>query len=84
MAKDITAMRGDQQRTTANSYLGHRVTVDAGNGQTAIGDVSAVDNSGTEPMLVVNGGTYSLSAVLRVEPGAITSSNQQPASSGTN
>src|SRR5437763_16818854 len=33
MADQLTQMRGDQQKTVANSYLGHRVTVDAGNDQ---------------------------------------------------
>eukprot|EP01034_Spumella_vulgaris_P016367 gene16367-20909_t len=35
MATDMAAMRADQQRTAANSYLGHRVTVDAGKGTIA-------------------------------------------------
>jgi len=72
MARDMTALRGDQQRTAANSYLGHRVTVDLGKGATEFGDVTAIDTAGPEPKIVVNGNAYSLSAVLRVEPGLIT------------
>jgi flagellar basal-body rod modification protein FlgD len=72
MANELTQLRTDQQRVAANSYLGHRVTVDLGDSRTAVGDVAAVDNSGTTPRLVVNGQTYSLSAVLRVEPGTIS------------
>jgi flagellar basal-body rod modification protein FlgD len=72
MAKDISALRADQLQVTANSYLGHRVTVDAGNGTTAYGDVTAIDNSGDAPQLIVNGTAYSLSAVLRVEPSGVS------------
>lgn len=79
MLRDMSIMRADQQRTAANSYLGHRVTVDAGEGQTATGDVSAIDASGSEPKLIVDGKPYSLSAVLRVEPG-ITNANLTPQS----
>lgn len=72
MANELTWVRADQQRVAANSYLGHRVTVDLGDGQTAFGEVSAVDNTGSSPRLVVNGETYSLYSVLRVEPGVVS------------
>ncbi len=72
LAKDMAALRADQLRVTANSYLGHRVTVDVGEGKTASGDVTAVDSSGTEPRLVVGGKSFSLSSVLRVEPVLVT------------
>jgi flagellar basal-body rod modification protein FlgD len=72
LVRDMTALRADQQRATANSYLGQRVTFDTGDGKTASGDVTAVDVSGTEPKLVVGDKTFSLSAVLRVEPGRAT------------
>jgi flagellar basal-body rod modification protein FlgD len=82
MAKDMSAMRADQQRATAASYLGHRVTVDAGNGQTVTDDVSAIDTSGTDPQLVVAGKSYSLSSVLRVEPSLISAPAPQPVNTG--
>jgi flagellar basal-body rod modification protein FlgD len=72
MTTDMAALRADQQQVVANSYLGHRVTVDAGKGTTAVGDVSAVDTRGTDPQIVINGVLYPLSAVLLVEPGAVT------------
>jgi flagellar basal-body rod modification protein FlgD len=72
LSRDMSAMRQDQQRAAANSYLGHRVTVDAGEGETATGDVTAIDASGDAPKLIVDGKSYSLSAVLRVEPGLTT------------
>ena len=72
MATDMAALRGDQQRTAANSYLGHRVTVDAGRGQTTVGEVSGVDERGTTPQLVINGKLFPLSAVLLVERSSVT------------
>lgn len=72
MAKELTEIRSEQQRSTASSYLGHRVTVDAGKAGTLTGDVTAIDVSGTEPRLVVGDKTFSLSAVLRVEPSVVT------------
>lgn len=82
MATDMAALRADQQKTVANSYLGHRVTVDAGKGVTDSGDVSAIDSQGTEPMIMVNGTLYPLSAVLLVEPGTVTAPVSQPENSG--
>lgn len=79
MTREMTAMRSDQQRTVANSYLGHRVTIDAGKGATTTGDVTAVDVSGAEPKLIVGGNSYSLSAVLRVEPSLVTAPVPEPA-----
>ena len=72
MATELTQLRSDQQRVVANSYLGHHVTLDLGQGNMTAGDVTAIDNSGDTPRLVVNGETYSLSAVLRVEPAVIS------------
>lgn len=74
MATELAQMRADQQRVVANSYLGHRVTIDVGDDETITGDVTAVDNSGAAPRIVVNGEPYSLSAVLRVEPSAFSAS----------
>jgi flagellar basal-body rod modification protein FlgD len=71
ISRDMSAMRADQQRTAANSYLGQHVTLDAGNGAVTTGAVSAVDVSGSEPKLIVGSETYSLSAVLRVESGLV-------------
>ena len=57
MAKDLASMRSDQTLLTANSYLGRNVT--------------AVDASGTAPQVIINGLSFGLSAVLRVELGAV-------------
>jgi flagellar basal-body rod modification protein FlgD len=81
LAKDMNLLRADQLRVTANSYLGHRVTVDTGDGTTT-GDVSAVDMTGKEPRLVVGEKSYPLSAVLRVEPSLVSAPAPQPAPTG--
>lgn len=81
MTTDMAALRADQQQVVANSYLGHRVTVDAGKGATATGDVTAVDTRGTDPQIVINGVLYPLSAVLLVEPGAVTAPAPTPVTS---
>lgn len=82
MARDMTAMRTDQQRAVANSYLGHRVTVDAGQGNRVSGDVTAVDVSGAEPRIIVGGTPFSLTAVLRVEPGLVSAPSVTPENPG--
>lgn len=82
MSRDLTALRADQQRVTANSYLGHRVTFETGETETFTGDVEAVDVSGTEPRLVVGDRSFPLNAVLRVEPGILTNPASQPAPAG--
>lgn len=71
MNTEMQVLRGYQQLATANSYLGHRVTVEAGDGSIVSGDVGAVDTSGGSPKIIVNGQPFSLSAVLRVEPGRV-------------
>ncbi|MDP3068746.1 MAG: flagellar hook capping FlgD N-terminal domain-containing protein [Opitutaceae bacterium] len=79
MAKELVSLRVDQQRTAANSYLGHQVTVDAGKGATITGAVTAVDASGAEPRLVVGDKSFALSAVLMVEPRVISAPAPAPA-----
>ena len=82
MANDMAGLRSDQQRTAANSYLGHRVTVDTGKGQIDTGDVTGVDARGTTPQLVINGKFYPLSSVLLVERGNVTAPAPQPVPAG--
>ena len=85
LVQQITQLTASQNLATANSYLGRQVTVDAGHGATVAGVVSAVDASGSAPQLILNGQAYPLSAVLRVEPGAIAPTNPtaQSATSGS-
>ncbi|MEO6875336.1 MAG: flagellar hook capping FlgD N-terminal domain-containing protein [Opitutaceae bacterium] len=71
LTQQMTQLRATQDLTTANSYIGRKATVDAGDGTTTAGNVTAVDASGASPMLIVNGSSYALSAVLRLEPGVV-------------
>ena len=71
MSKDISLLRANQDFVTAGSYLGRSVSVDLGDGTTTTGNVTAIDIGGGAPELVIAGKNYSLSAVLRVEPGAV-------------
>jgi flagellar basal-body rod modification protein FlgD len=72
MAKDMAALRADQLAVTANSYLGKRVTVLGDDGQNVAGIVTAIDNTGDAPRLIIGESAYSLSAVLRVERSVVT------------
>jgi flagellar basal-body rod modification protein FlgD len=78
MAKDLASLRSDQQRVTANSYLGHRVTFETGETETFTGYVDAVDASGTEPRLVSGDRSFPLNAVLKVEPRILNNPAPQP------
>lgn len=81
LARDLGLLRAEQERTTATSYLGHRVTVDV-DGESITGEVTAIDVSSSSPKLVVNGEGYPISAVLRVEPGLVSAPAPQPANTG--
>ncbi|MDB6093983.1 MAG: flagellar basal body rod modification protein [Verrucomicrobia bacterium] len=71
LTQQMTQLRANQDLATANSYIGRQVTVNAGDGTTVIGNVTAVDASGSSPQVIVNGSPYALSAVLRLEPGVV-------------
>lgn len=79
MNRQLAELRSEQQRVTANSYLGLRVTVDAGAGETLTGTVSRVTIEGGEPHLIVNDRSFSLAAVLMAER-AVTSPSVPPPS----
>ena len=81
LARDMNLLRADQLKVTANSYLGHRVTVETEKGTTT-GDVTAVDLSSGEPRLAVGDKTFPRSAVLRVEPSIVTAPAPQPVVTG--
>lgn len=82
MTSELARLRQDQQRAVANSYLGHRVTVELADGKTVMGQVSAIENSSSGPQLVVNGEKHPLSAVLRVEPGLVSAPANAPFTHG--
>ncbi len=83
LVQQMTQLSAQQNLANANSYLGRQVTVDAGNGQTAVGQVSAVDSSGSTPQVVINGKSYPVTSVLRVEPAPTSSNITIPPSSTT-
>ncbi len=74
--------RKDQQMQTSTAYLGRNVTVkyldELGKNSLLTGVVSAVDNSGASPELVINGRNFPLSAVKKIE----TSSAATPGPAG--
>jgi len=79
LVQQMTQLSAAQSLATANSYIGRQVTVTTGgSGQTAVGNVTAVDTSGSAPQIVINGQSYPLTAVVNVAPG--TASTSTPAS----
>ena len=75
--------RKDQQMMTSTAYLGRNVTVEDGLGHQITGVVTAVDNSGTVPALVINGTNYPLKSVKRVEPSGTTTNSTGTPPTGT-
>ena len=69
MSKDFTAMRADMAKSTANSFIGSTVTVQGTDASVAAvtGQVTGVDNTGTEPLLIVGDKTYTVSQVQKVQ-----------------
>jgi flagellar basal-body rod modification protein FlgD len=66
--QQMTQLSQSQQMMTGNSYLGLNVTVqDPASGQKTTGVVSAIDNSGATPALVINGTSYPLSQVKNIQ-----------------
>ena len=69
LTQQMTQLRATQDLTTANSYIGRLVTVDDGKNPQVTGNVTAVDASGSSPQLIINGQSYALSSVVRLEAG---------------
>jgi len=66
--QQMTQLNQQQQMMTGTGYLGRNVTVQTPAGQQVTGLVTALDNSGTDPALVINGVSYPLTYVKRIEP----------------
>lgn len=73
LTQQMTQMRADQDLATAASYIGKQVTVQNTDGTTTTGTVTAVDNSGSAPQIVMNSKNYDLSKVIKIEPVATSS-----------
>ncbi len=73
LVQQMTQLSAQQNLANANSFLGRQVTVDAGHGQTEVGQVTAVDASGDTPHVIINGKSYDVASVLRVESAPLSS-----------
>jgi len=86
LVQQMTQLNAALSHSSANSYLGTHVTIDTGNGQTTTGDVTAVDATGATPQIVVNGISYGVGIVLRIELPPISSNTTtvpSPATGGS-
>jgi flagellar basal-body rod modification protein FlgD len=72
LGRQFAELRADQQRASANSYLGLRVTVDGGGGEIVSGFVSAVATEAGEPRLVVGDRQFALGAVRLTDRTGVT------------
>jgi flagellar basal-body rod modification protein FlgD len=66
--QQMTQLNQQQQMMTGTGYLGRNVTVQNPQGQQLTGLVTALDNSGTEPAIVINGISFPMTYVKRIEP----------------
>jgi flagellar basal-body rod modification protein FlgD len=80
LVQQMTQLNAAMTRASANSYVGTLVTVDAGQGQTVVGQVTAVDSSGDTPQVIINGQPYDVSQVLRVELPPVSATTTTPPS----
>ena len=84
LVQQMTQLRANQDIVTANTYIGRRVTIEAGEDELVTGEVTGVDLSDGEPRLIVGDYTYPVSSVLLVEPGAATATtNPAPQNTST-
>lgn len=68
LVSQIGLMRSSTNLASASALIGQTVTVQGSGDSTVTGPVEAVDTTGSEPLLVIGGNSYSLSALKRVEP----------------
>jgi flagellar hook assembly protein FlgD len=83
LVQQMTQLSAQQNLANANSYLGRQVTVDIGHGDTAVGQVTAVDARGTTPQVIINGKAYDVASVIRVETAPLSSNPTTTPSSPT-
>lgn len=67
LVKEMGLLRSDQQNLSASGMLGRTVTVGGEDGSPVSGQVTAIENTSSGPVLVIGGEKYPLSAVQRVE-----------------
>ncbi len=73
MSRDMADLRAQQQLVTANSYLGHSVSVSV-NGEIISGEVAGVEIKDGTPRLVIGESTYPVSSVVLVKPAPVGTS----------
>lgn len=67
LVREMGLLRADQQNLSAGGMLGRTVTVVGDDGSPISGQVDAIENSSSGPVLVIGDDKYPLSAVQRVE-----------------
>jgi len=74
--QQMTQLNQQQQMMAGAGFIGRNATVEDTSGNLVTGLVTALDNSGSAPAVVVNGVSYPLTAIKRVEaaPAATTPS----------
>jgi flagellar basal-body rod modification protein FlgD len=81
--QQMSDLTKSQQMLTGNSYLGLTVTVqDPANGNNTTGVVTAIDNTGATPAVVINGTSYPVSEIKNIQPTS-TPAATTPSSTGT-
>jgi flagellar basal-body rod modification protein FlgD len=68
MTKQMGLMRSSADLSSASSLIGLKVTVNNKTDGNVTGVVTAVDTTTTDPQLIINGKSYGLSDMKRVEP----------------
>jgi flagellar basal-body rod modification protein FlgD len=82
--QETNTMNQQVERLTAASYIGSTVTVNPGNTAPVTGQVTAVDTSGADPELVINGAEYPIAELQMVSGAQVAASTSSTAaSSGT-
>ncbi len=80
--QETDTMNQQLERLTAANYIGSTVTINPGSTSAITGQVTAVDTSGTDPQLVVNGAEYPLAQLQWVQATAAAAAAAAAASSG--
>jgi len=72
LVKEFGLLRSSSDISSASSLIGTQVTMKPQSGSPLTGIVTAVDTTGAEPALVINGQSYAYSGLQRVELPVLT------------
>jgi flagellar basal-body rod modification protein FlgD len=70
LVSQFTDVRSASDLSSASALIGRQVTVSTKAGDVT-GQVSAVDTTGADPQIVINGTSYGLATLKRVEPAPV-------------